>query len=64
MAIGTLKSWNAERGFGFIVEENGGPDIFLHIRGLKVAGIDPGTQIIGERLIFEAENAPGRAKAK
>jgi CspA family cold shock protein len=57
MATGTLKSWNAERGFGFIVEENGGPDIFLHIRVLKFADIDPDKLIVGERLIFEVKNA-------
>jgi cold shock protein len=64
MAAGTLKSWNAERGLGFLVEENGGPDIFLHIRVLKAAGIDPDKLIVGERLIFEVENAPdGRTRA-
>jgi CspA family cold shock protein len=64
MATGSLKSWNAERGFGFLVEENGGPDIFLHIRVLKAAGIDPGYLVAGDRLIFEVENAPdGRIRA-
>ena len=64
MATGTLKSWNAERGFGFLVEENGGPDIFLHVRVLKAAGIDPDCLIVGERLIFEVENArDGRIRA-
>jgi CspA family cold shock protein len=64
MATGTLKSWNAKRGFGFLVEENGGPDIFLHSRVLKFAGIDPESLIVGERLIFEVENAPdGRTRA-
>jgi len=46
------------------MEENGGPDIFLHIRVLKAAGIDPDKLIVGERLIFEVENAPdGRIRA-
>jgi CspA family cold shock protein len=64
MATGTLKSWNAERGFGFIVEENGGPDILLHIRVLKFGGIDPDKLIVGERLIFDVENArDGRIRA-
>jgi cold shock CspA family protein len=49
---------------GFLVEENGGPDIFLHIKVLKAAGIDPDKLIVGERLIFEVENAPdGRTRA-
>jgi cold shock protein len=64
MAAGTLKSWNAERGFGFLVEENGGTDILLHIRIVKAAGIDPDKLIVGERLIFEVENGPdGRIRA-
>jgi CspA family cold shock protein len=64
MGTGTLKSWNAERGFGFIVEENGGADILLHIRVLKFADIDPDKLIVGERLIFEVENARnGRIRA-
>ena len=41
MPTGTLKMWNAERGFGFIAVDAGGPDMFLHISALKAAGIDP-----------------------
>jgi cold shock CspA family protein len=64
MATGTLKSWNAERGFGFLREENGGPDIFLHIKVLKAAAIDPDYLVVGDPLIFEVENAPdGRIRA-
>jgi cold shock CspA family protein len=58
MATGTLKSWNAERGFGFLREENGGPDICLHIKVLKAASIDPDYLVVGDLLIFEVENAP------
>ena len=38
MATGTLKMWKAERGFGFILDDAGGPDIFLHITALQSAG--------------------------
>ena len=41
MASGTLKMWKAERGFGFILNDAGGPDMFLHITALQSAGIDP-----------------------
>jgi cold shock CspA family protein len=34
MATGTLKMWNAERGYGFIGDDAGGPDVFLHISAL------------------------------
>jgi cold shock protein len=52
MATGSLKSWNAERGFGFLVEENGGPNIFLHIKVLKAAGIDD-PDYLGRRGPFD-----------
>jgi CspA family cold shock protein len=31
MATGTLKMWNADRGFGFIGDDSGGPDIYLNV---------------------------------
>ncbi len=33
MATGTLKMWNADRGYGFIGNDAGGPDLFLHVAG-------------------------------
>jgi CspA family cold shock protein len=50
MATGTLKMWNADRGFGFIADDSGGPDIFLHVSALQSAGIDPDNIKKGERL--------------
>ncbi len=41
LATGTLKMWNADRGYGFIGDDAGGPDIFLHISALEAASIDP-----------------------
>ena len=49
--------WNAERGFGFIGDDSGGPDIFLHVSALQSAGIDPDDIRKGERpakIRFEA----------
>jgi CspA family cold shock protein len=64
MASGTLKMWNAERGFGFIKDDSGGPDIFLHIIALQSAGIDPDNLKPGERLTFEVESTrDGRTRA-
>jgi len=64
MAAGKLKMWNADRGFGFIKDENGGPDTFLHINELKAAGIDPDRIKVGDRLTFEtASTRDGRTKA-
>ena len=56
MATGTLKMWKADRGFGFIKDDSGGPDIFLHVSALQSAGIDPDTLRPGARLTFEVES--------
>jgi cold shock protein len=53
MAAGSLKMWNADRGFGFIKDDSGGPDIFMHISALQ--GINPDNLRLGERLTFDVE---------
>jgi CspA family cold shock protein len=64
MATGTLKMWNVERGFGFIVDDAGGPDMFLHISALQSAGIDPDDMRKGERLTFDVESTrEGKTRA-
>ena len=35
---GTVKWFNDEKGFGFIAQENGGPDVFAHFRQIKSEG--------------------------
>ena len=59
---GKLKSWNDDRGFGFIEPAQGGDDIFVHIKGFP-----PGTgrPVIGLPLSFEVELGPqGKKRAK
>ena len=64
MATGILKMWNADRGFGFIQNDAGGPDIFLHASALQDAGIDLDEIRNGIRLTYEIETArDGRTKA-
>jgi cold shock protein len=56
--------WNADRGFGFIADDAGGPDMFLHITELQAAGIDPDKIRVGDRLTFEtASTRDGKTKA-
>jgi cold shock protein len=62
MATGSLKMWNADRGFGFIKDDSGGPDIFMHITALQ--GIDPDNLGLGERLTFDVESTrEGKTRA-
>lgn len=49
---GTLRKWNAERGFGFVVAEQGGQELFLHVSAMPRDGWIP---VIGEPLSFEVE---------
>ena len=49
---GSLKKWNAERGFGFIVADDGGQELFTHISAFARDGQLP---TLGERLSFEVE---------
>lgn len=58
---GTLKSWDAERGFGFIAPRTGGQDIFIHISAFPRDGRAPRE---GEALTFEVEtSAEGKKRA-
>jgi cold shock CspA family protein len=58
---GKLKKWNAERGFGFIVANDGGQDIFVHVSAFPRDG-KPATE--GEALSFEIEpDRDGKKKA-
>ena len=64
MGAGKLKMWKADRGFGFIADEAGGPDMFLHINDLKTAGIDADQIKIGDRFTFDtASTRDGKTKA-
>ena len=56
MAIGTVKWFNMQKGYGFIAPESGGKDVFVHISALERAGI--GSLNEGQRVQFDV--TPGK----
>ena len=59
---GMLKSWNDERGFGFVEPLQGGEDIFVHVKAFRVR---IGRPQVGQAISFEVEVGPqGKKRAK
>lgn len=56
MANGTVKWFNATKGFGFIEPEEGGKDAFVHISALERSGI--GSLADGQKVTYDL--VPGR----
>ena len=56
MSTGTVKWFNATKGYGFIEPEEGGNDVFVHISAVERAGM----QSLREGQKVEFEIAPGR----
>jgi CspA family cold shock protein len=61
VATGTVKFFNAQKGFGFIVQDGGGPDVFVHISAVERAGMS--TLAEGQKLSFDIETDPRRGKS-
>ncbi|MDF3606277.1 cold-shock protein [Paracoccus sp. DMF-8] len=63
MAKGTVKWFNATKGFGFIEPESGGKDVFVHISAVERAGIRQLND--GQAVTFEIESGrDGRQSAR
>lgn len=59
---GTLKSWNDERGYGFIEPTQGGQELFVHIKAFPAG---TGRPSVGQVLTFEVQTGPdGKKKAR
>jgi CspA family cold shock protein len=63
MATGTVKFFNAQKGYGFIVQDAGGPDVFVHISAVERAGMR--SLVEGQKLSFdiEADRRSGKSSA-
>jgi CspA family cold shock protein len=60
MAQGTVKWFNAQKGFGFIAPNDGGNDVFVHISAVERAGLSNLAE--GQKIEFEAKTDKVRGK--
>ena len=51
MATGTVKWFNAEKGYGFIAPDGGGPDVFAHYSAIQTQGYKELTD--GQQVEFD-----------
>ena len=63
MTTGTVKWFNAQKGFGFIAPDNGGNDAFVHISAVERSGLDDLRE--GQKVGFElvADRKSGKMSA-
>ena len=61
MATGTVKWFNAQKGFGFIQPDNGGADVFVHISAVERAGLRGLNE--GQKISFDVVSEKGRNAA-
>jgi CspA family cold shock protein len=62
MATGTVKWFNASKGYGFITPDDGTADVFAHFSSLEGSGYRELTE--GQKVEFESEQGPKGLQAK
>jgi CspA family cold shock protein len=60
MPTGTVKWFNATKGYGFIQPDQGGPDVFVHISAVERSGMNGLND--GDTVSFDLENDPRKGK--
>ena len=63
MSTGTVKFFNSAKGFGFIEQEGGGADVFVHASAVERAGMN--SIVEGQKLSFEivTDDRSGKSSA-
>lgn len=61
MATGTVKWFNATKGYGFIMPLDGGKDVFVHITAVQAAGLTGLND--GQKVVFDIAMERGKAAA-
>jgi cold shock protein len=61
MALGTVKFFNTQKGYGFIQPADGGKDVFVHISAVEKAGMR--SLVEGQKLSFDIVTERGKAAA-
>jgi cold shock protein len=61
MATGTVKWFNATKGYGFIMPQDGGKDVFVHITAVQTAGLRGLDE--GQQISYEVAMERGKAAA-
>jgi CspA family cold shock protein len=62
VAIGTVKWFNGQKGYGFIAPENGGKDVFVHISAVERAGLSSLNE--GDKVSYEVVQNRGKESAE
>jgi len=61
MSVGTVKFFNAQKGFGFIQPDDGSRDVFVHISAVERAGMR--TLDEGQKIQFDVQSDRGKPAA-
>jgi CspA family cold shock protein len=61
MASGTVKWFNAQKGFGFIQPDDGSKDVFVHISAVERAGLRGLND--GQRISYDVQEERGKLAA-